>query len=122
MSEPAADHLRGRGLAGALAAAGHAPPVLVIADSGTVGRLALAWLESFDAVGWHYRVRSCCGRGSATEIESLAAEARSLGAKTIVALGDAAVAAAAAMASGRVGIPCLGVQNNCLVAAPTGGV
>jgi hypothetical protein len=121
MSEPAADHLRGRGLAGALAAAGHAPPVLVIADSGTVGRLALAWLESFDAVGWHYRVRSCCGSGSATEIESLAAEARSLGAKTIVALGDAAVAAAA-MASGRVGVPCLGVQNNCLVAAPTGGV
>lgn len=122
MSEPAADHLHGRGLAGALAAAGHEPPVLVIADSGTVGCLALAWLESFDEVGWHYRVRSCSGRGSAAEIESLAAEARSLHAKTIVALGDAEGVAAAAMASGRVGLPCLGVQNNCLVAVPTGGV
>jgi hypothetical protein len=112
MSEPAAEDRHGRGLARALAAAGHEPPVLVIADSGTVGRLALAWLEAFDEVGWHYRVRSCCGRASAAEIESLAAEARSLEAKTIVALGDAAVIAAATTASGRVGIPCHGLHNN----------
>jgi hypothetical protein len=85
----------GRGLAAAVAAAGGGPPVLVIATPETVGRLAPAWLESFDAAGWLYRVRSFGGLATAAEIAALAAEARSLGARAIAALGDADLAAAA---------------------------
>lgn len=85
----------GRGLAHAVAAAGGRPPVLVIATQETVGRLAPAWLESFDKAGWLYRVRSFGGRATAAENAALAAEARSLDAQTIVAIGDADLAAAA---------------------------
>jgi hypothetical protein len=85
----------GRGLADAVAAAGGRPPVLVIATPDTVGRLAPAWLESFDEAGWLYRVRSFGGLETAAEIAALAAEARSLGAKTIAAIGDHELAAAA---------------------------
>ncbi|MDA1041111.1 MAG: hypothetical protein O3A37_12605 [Planctomycetota bacterium] len=95
MSGEGAEGECGRGLAAALAAAGCVPPVLVIADSQTVGRLALAWLQSFDEAGWLYRVRSFGGRANDAEISALAAEAMSLRAKTIAAIGDATLQAAA---------------------------
>lgn len=95
MTAGSPDERSGRGLARALAAAGHGPPVLVIADQDTVARLAPAWLESFDGAGWLYRVRSFGGRATNAEIAALAAEARSLDAKTIVAIGDATLQAAA---------------------------
>jgi hypothetical protein len=85
----------GRGLAHSVAAAGGKPPVLVIAAHETVGRLAPAWLESFDEAGWLYRVRSFGGLATDAEIAALAAEARSLSAHTIAAIGDADLTAAA---------------------------
>ena len=99
MSGGGAGDRSGRGLAEALAAAGHGPPVLVIADQDTVARLAPAWLESFDKAGWLYRVRSFGGRATDAEIAALAAEATSLGAKTIAAIGDATLQAAAKAAA-----------------------
>lgn len=98
MNAPATHDPQGTGLARAVAAAGHEPPVLVIADSGTVGRLALHWLEAFDEMGWHHRVRLFGGIASETEIVSLAAEARSLGARTIAAIGSPELITAATAA------------------------
>ena len=99
MSGGGAGDESGRGLAEALATAGHGPPVLVIADQGTVARLAPAWLDSFDEAGWLYRVRSFGCRATDAEIAALAAEAMSLGAKTIAAIGDATLQAAAKAAA-----------------------
>jgi alcohol dehydrogenase class IV len=89
----------GRGLAATLAAANRAPPVLVVANQATVGRLARAWLESFDEAGWLYRVRSCGEASTEAEIAALVAEARGLGAETIVAIGDSALLTAAKAAA-----------------------
>ncbi|MFM8634454.1 MAG: hypothetical protein ACKOEX_06550 [Planctomycetia bacterium] len=105
MNEPAHDDSAGRGLAAAIAAAGYEPPVLVIAETTAVARLAVAWMHSFDEAGWLYRVRSFGGEATSHEIEAIAAEARSLGATTIAAIGDEAVIAACEAAASRVGIP-----------------
>lgn len=99
MTRPDPDDRHGRGLAQALAAAGREPPVLIITDQGTLGRLARAWLESFDEAGWLYRVRSFGGAATAAEIMSLAAEARSLRARTIAAIGDSDLLMAAKAAA-----------------------
>jgi glycerol dehydrogenase-like iron-containing ADH family enzyme len=99
MTAVSPDDRHGRGLARVLAAAGREPPVLVIADQDVVGRLARAWLESFDEVGWLYRVRSFGGVATEQEIAALAAEARSLGAKTIAAIGDSTLLMAAKAAA-----------------------
>ena len=106
MTTSSPDARYGRGLAEALAAAGHGPPVLVIADQDTVGRLAPAWFESFDEAGWLYRVRSFGGRANDAEIAALAAEARSLGAKSIAAVGDAGLSDAAVAAAEKADISC----------------
>ena len=90
---------RGRGLAATLAAANCEPPVLVVANQATVGRLARAWLASFDEAGWLYRVRSCEGAATEAEIAALATEARSLGAETIAAIGDSDLHTAAKAAA-----------------------
>lgn len=113
MNEPAHEDSAGRQIAAAIAAAGHEPPVLVIAETTAVARLAIAWMHSFDEAGWLYRVRSFGGEATAHEIEAIAAEARSLGAKTIAAIGDEAVIAACDGAASRVAIP--------LVARPWAG-
>jgi glycerol dehydrogenase-like iron-containing ADH family enzyme len=99
MTAASPDDRRGRGLARVLAAAGREPPVLVIADQDVVGRLARVWLESFDEVGWLYRVRSFGGMATEQEIAALAAEARSLGAKSIAAIGDSTLLMAATAAA-----------------------
>lgn len=105
MNAAAKDDSAGRQLAAAIAAAGHEPPVLVIAETTAVARLAVAWMHSFDEAGWLYRVRSFGGEATAHEIEAIAAEARSLGAKTIAAIGDEAIIAACEGAASRVAIP-----------------
>lgn len=99
MTSGTADDRYGRGLAAALAAAGGRPPVLIVASQETVGRLALAWLASCDEAGWVYRVRSFGGQATDAEIAALAAEAQSLGAKTIAAIGDADLLMAAKAAA-----------------------
>lgn len=109
MSGPRADETAGRGLAAALAAAGHEPPVLVVAESATVGSLALAWCESFDEADWLYRVRVFGGRATANEIAALAAEARSLGARTIASIGGGESARAAEAVAKDERIPCFRV-------------
>ena len=105
MTGPDPDERYGRGLARNLAAVGAGPPVLVIADQHTVGQLAPTWLESFDEAGWLYRVRSCGGVTAAAEIAALAAEARSLGAKTIAAIGDSDLLMAAKAAAKTIESP-----------------
>lgn len=99
MTAASSDDRHGRGLAGVLAAAGREPPVLIIADQDTVGRLAPAWLESFDEMGWLYRVRSFGGMATEQEVAALAAEARSLGAKSIAAIGASTLLMAATAAA-----------------------
>jgi glycerol dehydrogenase len=63
--------------------------------------LAPVWAASMAAAGWQHRVRLFGGECTAAEIDALAAEARSLGARSLVGVGggkclDAARAAAAA--------------------------
>jgi glycerol dehydrogenase-like iron-containing ADH family enzyme len=98
--------------AAALVAAGLEGPVLVVADDDSIGRLAPAWAASFAAVGWVHRV--VAGRDAdPAEVESLAAEARSLKAATVIGTGGASVRAAARAAAAAVGRP--------VVEAATGG-
>ena len=99
-------HLQGEGvterLAAEMALLGLSGPVLVIGGGAAVGSLAPIWAASMAAAGWQHRVRVFGGECTAAEIDSLAAEARSLGARAVVGAGggkclDAARAAAAAL-------------------------
>lgn len=85
-------------------------PVLVIADSAAVSRLAPTWAEAFAGAGWVHRVIGFGGTGGRREIAALAREAASLGAVTILGAGgrevlDAAAAVASATSAGFVGCP-----------------
>lgn len=93
-------------LADALQAAGHAEPVLVIADNAAIASHAPAWAGSFAAIGWRHRVRLSDGPADDVEADAIAAEARRLGARTIVAIGGQATQRAARSAAVRVGTPC----------------
>jgi glycerol dehydrogenase len=89
-------------LAAEMALLGLTGPVLVVGDSVAVGALAPVWAASMAAAGWQHRVRVFGGECTAAEIEALAAEARSLGARALVGVGgstclDAARATAAAV-------------------------
>lgn len=99
-------HLQGEGvterLAAEMALLGLSGPVLVVGGAAAVGSLAPIWAASMAAAGWQHRVRVFGGECTAAEIDSLAAEARSLGARAVVGAGggkclDAARAAAAAL-------------------------
>ena len=94
-----------RGLGAELVAGGHAPPVLILADTAAVAAHAPTWLTAFDGVGYTYRVRVC--GDVADDVAALVAEAGSLAARTIVAVGDAGLREAAAAAATRAGIACV---------------
>ncbi|MGB8853007.1 MAG: hypothetical protein WCC69_05515 [Pirellulales bacterium] len=90
-----------------LQAAGHQPPVLIVADNTAIADHAPDWARSFAALGWQHRVRLSDGPADEIEAEAIAAEARHLGARVIVAAGGTATRAAARTASARTGTPCL---------------
>ena len=76
--------------------------MLVVGGAAAVGALAPIWAASMAAAGWQHRVRVFGGECTAAEIDALAGEARSLGARAVVGAGegkclDAAWAAAAAV-------------------------
>jgi glycerol dehydrogenase len=97
-------------LAVEMAVLGITGPVLVVGGRSAVAALAPAWAQAMAAAGWNHRVRVFGGECTAVEIEALAAEARSLGARAIVGAGggkclDASRAAAAAVALPFVSCP-----------------
>ena len=70
-------------------------PVLLVAGPTPISRLATTWALAFDDVGMSHRVRLFGGESSRREIAAIAEEARSLGARTIVAAGGGKVLDAA---------------------------
>lgn len=104
MSNVQQEHAHGKGLVAFLKRAGGCEPVLVIASSSTVGRLALEWKESFGDARWVYRVRSFGESSDESEIAALAQEVENLQAKTIVAIGSAQLITAASSAADRIGV------------------
>lgn len=94
-------------LAAALQAAGHRPPVLVVADNTAIVRDAPDWARSFAALEWRHRVRFSDGPADDVEAEAIAAEAAHLGARTLVASGGEATRTATRAAAARTGTPCL---------------
>ena len=94
-------------LAAALHAAGHRPPVLIVADNTAIARHAPDWARSFAALEWQHRVRLSDGPADDIEADALAAEARHLGARAVVAVGGAATRTAARAAAARAGTPYL---------------
>lgn len=69
-----------------LAAARHPGPVLVIADSRSIGRLAPTWAEWLRRFGWEHRVR-LAAEPVGHDIGPLLAEARDLGARIVIGAG-----------------------------------
>jgi len=104
-SDPAAS----RHLAADLAAAGFAPPVLVVADHASITRSAIRWAESFAERGWPHRVLAFGGGAAHRDAEAIAAEARSLPAAVIVGVGPDPVNDAVRRAAASMGLPSMWV-------------
>jgi glycerol dehydrogenase-like iron-containing ADH family enzyme len=93
-----------RHLAADMAAAGFAPPVLVVADHVSITRSALRWAESFAERGWPHRVLAFGGGPGHRDVEAIEAEARSLAAATIVGAGHGALIDAVRRAAASTGL------------------
>lgn len=106
-SQAARDLDAARRLGRSLVALGHRDPVLVVADNASIAAFAPAWAESFDEVGWLHRVRLFTAGRSSDGRTAIVEEARSLGARSIVAAGDEAVVAAASAAAAALDLPFL---------------
>jgi glycerol dehydrogenase-like iron-containing ADH family enzyme len=99
-----------RHLAADLAAAGFAPPVLVVADHASITRSAIGWAESFAESGWPHRVLAFGGGAAHRDAEAIAAEARSLPAAVIVGVGPNPVNDAVRRAATSMGLPSMWVS------------
>lgn len=106
-------------LAAEMAAVGLAGPVLVVSGGSAVGELAPVWAAAMAEAGWHHRVRTFGGECTAVEIDALAAEARSLGAGTIVGAGGGKCLDAARAAAAAVGRPFVSCPTVASTDAPT---
>lgn len=84
-----------------LRAAGLRGPVLVVADEDATSRWAPAWAAAFAASGWTHRVFAA----GPAEFGAIVAEAESLRAATMAAVGDAAMVAAVESAAAMCGLP-----------------
>ena len=102
-------YLQGEGvterLAAEMALLGLSGPVLVIGGGAAVGSLAPIWAASMAAAGWQHRVRVFGGECTAAEIDALAAEAKSLGARAVVGAGGGKCLAAARAAAAALNLP-----------------
>ena len=106
-------------IADEMQAVGLSGPVLVVAGSTAVERLAPIWAAAFATAGWHHRVLAFGGESSRREIAAIIREAEAYGAAVIVGAGggkaiDAARAAAAALRIAFVSCPTV-----CSTDAPT---
>jgi glycerol dehydrogenase len=81
--------------------------------------LATTWALAFDDVGMSHRVRLFGGESSRREIAAIAEEARSLGARTIVAAGGGKVLDAARSAAAALRLPFVSCPTICSTDAPT---
>ena len=100
-------------------AVGLGGPALFVAGSSSIGLLAPVWAASLEGIGWTHRVRRFGGESTALEIESIAAEARSLGAGVIVGAGGGKVLDAARAAAAVVRVPFVSCPTVCSTDAPT---
>jgi glycerol dehydrogenase len=94
-------------------------PALFVAGNSAVGRLAPVWAKSLAGIGWMHRVWLFGGESSRREIAAIAAEARSLGAATIVAAGGGKVLDAARAAAAILRLPFVSCPTVCSTDAPT---
>ncbi|MFZ4733121.1 MAG: glycerol dehydrogenase [Pirellulales bacterium] len=106
-------------LAAEMAVLGLTGPVLVAVGGSAVAALAPVWAEAFAAAGWQHRVRTFGGECTAAEIESLAAEARDLGARVIVGAGGGKCLDAARAAAAALGLPFVSCPTVASTDAPT---
>ncbi|MFM8705016.1 MAG: glycerol dehydrogenase [Planctomycetia bacterium] len=106
-------------LAVEMAGIGLAAPVLVAAGRSAVAALAPVWAAASAAAGWHHRVRVFGGECTAAEIDAIAAEARSLGAASIVGAGGGKCLDASRAAAATVGLPFVSCPTVASTDAPT---
>ena len=108
-----------RRLAAEMQAVGLSGPVLVVAGSAAVARLARSWAESFHAAGWLHRVVGFGGESSRREIAAISAEAESLAAAVIVGAGGGKALDASRSAAAARGLPFVSCPTICSTDAPT---
>ena len=108
-----------RRLGAEMVAVGLEGPALVIASATPIARLAPIWAAALDEVGIGHRVRLFGGESSRREIAAIVEEARSLGARTIVAAGGAKVLDAARSAAAAIRLPFVSCPTICSTDAPT---
>jgi len=110
-----------RRLGAEIVAVGLEGPVLIVAGATPIARLAPTWAAALDAVGMSHRVRLFGGESSRREIAAIAEEAKSLGARTIVAAGGGKVLDAARSAAAGLRLPFVSCPTVCSTDAPTSG-
>jgi glycerol dehydrogenase len=94
-------------------------PALFVAGGSVVGMLAPTWATALERIGWTHRVRLFGGECTRAEVESLAAEVGSLGARTIVGAGGGKVLDAARAAAAALRLPFVSCPTICSTDAPT---
>lgn len=109
-------------LADEMAVLGLAGPVLVVGGGSAVGMLAPVWAAAMATAGWHHRVRVFGGECTAAEIDALAAEAGSFGARVIVGAGGGKCLDAARAAAAAVCLPFVSCPTVASTDAPTSGL
>lgn len=102
-----------------MVAVGLGGPVLVIAGTHAVARLAPTWARTFARVGFAYRVRGFGGECSRREIAAIVTEAQSGSFRVIVAAGGGKVIDAGRAAAATLGLPFVSCPTICSTDAPT---
>ena len=102
-----------------MAAVGLEGPALIVAGAMPIARLAPTWAAALDEVGMSHRVRLFGGESSRREIAAIVEEARSLGARTIVAAGGGKVLDAARSAAAALRVPFVSCPTICSTDAAT---
>jgi glycerol dehydrogenase len=108
-----------RRLGAEMAAVGLEGPALIVAGATPIARLAPIWAAALAEVGITHRVRLFGGESSRREITAVMEEARSLGARTIVAAGGGKVLDAARSAAAALHLPFVSCPTICSTDAPT---
>jgi len=108
-----------RRLAAEMRAVGLTGPVLVVAGTSAVAKLAPEWAAAFAEAGWTHRVLSFGGESSRREVAAIAAEADALGAAVIVAAGGGKALDAARAAATSRRLPFVSCPTVCSTDAPT---
>ena len=108
-----------RRLGAEMVAVGLEGPVLIVAGSTAIARLAPTWAAALEDAGMSHRVRLFGGESSRREIAAIVDEAKSFGARTIVAAGGGKVLDAARSAAAALRLPFASCPTICSTDAPT---